>query len=121
MPTEGARVNQGEPSSQPRRFDRREVWNFIVATFLASALFDYPLFAPKPLSAEPGLFDWLVMWCPGAVAIGFVFIRRTTFRDLGLLRPGGIYLAWGLLLPLAFTSPFYLLPSTFWLRGLGRS
>jgi len=87
----------------------REVWIFTAATFLASAVFDYPLFGPRPLSEQPGLFDWLVMWCPGLVAIGFVLSRRTTLRDLGLFRVGGINLAWGLLLPLAFTTPFYLL------------
>lgn len=92
----------------------RGVWIFIAATFLASAVFDYPLFGPRPLSEQPGLFDWLVMWCPGLVAIGFLLARRTTLRDLGLLRLGGINLAWGFLLPLAFTAPFYLLAS-----GLG--
>jgi len=91
----------------------RAVWIFIVATFLVSAIFDYPMFGPRPLSEQPGLFDWLVMWCPGLVGIAFVLARRTTLRDLGLLRPGGVYLAWGLLLPLAFTSPFYLLTSWF--------
>lgn len=109
MPTEGVRLNLGKPSSQSRGFDQRGVWIFIVATFLASAVFDYPLFGPKPLSAEPGLFDWLVMWCPGVMAIGIVLARRMALRDLGLFKLGGAYLVWGLLLPLAFTIPFYLL------------
>lgn len=114
MPFEGVVVNQGEPSIPSTRLGTREVWIFIVATFLASAVFDYPLFGPRPLSEQPGLFDWLVMWCPGFVAIGFVLARQSTLRDLGLVRLGGSNLAWGLLLPLAFTAPFYLLAS-----GLG--
>lgn len=85
----------------------RWVWVFVIATFLASALFDYPIFGPKPLSDLGGIYMWLVMWCPGIVVLALVFLRKWTFPELGLTSWGGIHLAWGLLFPLAMVVPVW--------------
>jgi membrane protease YdiL (CAAX protease family) len=86
----------------------RWVWLFIASTFLLSALFDYPIFGQEALSSRPGAFLWLVMWCPGAVALGMLFLRKTTVRGLGLTTSGRAFLAWGLALPLVVCVPIYL-------------
>lgn len=99
-------MNSPLPLSSPRW-----IWIFVIVTFLLSALFDYPIFGPKPLSDLGGLYLWLVMWCPGIVALGLVALGRTKVRELGLLNTGGIHLAWGLLLPFAITVPIYVLAS----------
>ncbi len=66
----------------------RWIWIFVIVTFLLSALFDYPIFGPKPLADHGGLFGWLIMWCPGIVALGLVALGRTKVRELGLLNTG---------------------------------
>jgi len=85
----------------------RWVWIFTSATFLVSALFDYPIFGPRPLSDLGGIYMWLVMWCPGIVALALVFLRKWTFPELGLTTVGGVHLAWGFLLPLAMVLPVW--------------
>lgn len=89
----------------------RWVWIFVVSTFLLSALFDYPIFGPKPLADHGGIYLWLVMWCPGITALVLLLFGKVRFRELGLVESGGVYLAWGLLLPFAMTGPIYLFAS----------
>ena len=57
---------------------------FALVTFLLSALLDFPLFTPEPLSASPGPFLWLVMWCPGIAAIITILVFRLPLKSLGL-------------------------------------
>lgn len=102
------------PSSQNLRW----VWIFAIATFLVSAIFDYPIFGPRPLSDHPGLFVWLVMWCPGLVALTLVAFGKARFGDLGLMKTGGLSLAWGLILPVAVTGPVYVVASAAGFCGL---
>ena len=98
--------------------DLRLVWIFVIATFLLSALFDYPIFGPKPLSDLGGIYLWLVMWCPGTVALALVLLGKARFRELGLMKTGGLHLTWGLLIPLVMTGPIYLLASAAGFCGL---
>lgn len=99
-------------------FAWRQIWIFAIATFLLSGLFDYPIFGPRPLSDHPGVFVWLVMWCPGTVALALVLLGKARFRELGLMKTGGLHLVWGLLLPLVMTGPIYLLASAAGFCGL---
>jgi len=91
------------------RSNQRWIWIFTIATFLLSALFDYPLFGPKPLADHGGIYGWLVMWCPGIVALVLVAFGKVKVRELGVLNPGGIHLAWGFLLPVLIAGPLYAL------------
>lgn len=85
----------------------RWIWIFTIATFLISALFDYPIFGPKPLADHGGIYLWLVMWCPGSVALALVAFGKVKIPELGLLNTGGIHLAWGFLLPVLIAIPLY--------------
>jgi len=87
----------------------RWIWIFVIVTFLLSALFDYPIFGPKPLADHGGLFGWLIMWCPGIVALVLAALGKVKVRELGLVNPGGIHLAWGFLLPVLIAGPLYVL------------
>jgi membrane protease YdiL (CAAX protease family) len=82
---------------------------FAMATFLLSAFFDYPIFGPHPLSDTGEIFMWLVMWCPGVVALTFIPVRRASFASLGLTRSGGRWLLWAAALPVLLYGPLYVL------------
>lgn len=105
-------------SSHSPLLSPRWIWIFTIATFLLSALFDYPIFGLKPLADHGGLYLWLVMWCPGVAALGLVALGRSKIRELGLLNSGGISLVWGLVLPFVITVPFYMLASVAGFCGL---
>jgi membrane protease YdiL (CAAX protease family) len=64
------------------------------------------------------MYGWIIMWCPGAVAIALALLKRTTFLNLGLTNFGGSSLVLGIFLPMVLFAPVYLIASATGFCGL---
>jgi len=85
----------------------RWIWTFVIATFLVSALFDYPIFGPAPLSDSAwGLLA--VCWVPGLLGLLALARREAPHvlrRALGWAK--GRYFAWAALIPVGYATLAY--------------
>jgi membrane protease YdiL (CAAX protease family) len=64
------------------------------------------------------MYSWIIMWCPGTVAIVLVLMKRATLTNLRITHLGGASLAWGIFFPLVLFTPVYLVAAATGFCGL---